>query len=253
MKRKRILSIHVNTGSYQDFLDRITRLGQARESSYVCLANVHMAIEACGEKDFATVVNGADVVAPDGMPLAKAFKMLHGLDQGRIDGMRLMPDLIEAAAQNGAGVYFYGSTQAVLDGMVERSSREHPRLTISGAYSPPFRELSGLEQEEEVARINSSGAQIVFVGLGCPKQELWMARNKGKINAVMIGAGGAFSVYAGLLQRAPVWMQKSSMEWLYRLCKEPRRLWKRYLVTNSTFLGLMTIEMLRKTLGVERF
>jgi N-acetylglucosaminyldiphosphoundecaprenol N-acetyl-beta-D-mannosaminyltransferase len=246
MRRKRIISIGIDTGLYGDFLTEVLRLGQARQSSYVCLANVHMVIEAHMGKTFADIVTGADIVTPDGMPLTKALKFLYGLDQERVEGMRLLPDLVAAAEKEGLSVYFYGTTVEVLEGILRRVALEHPQLKIAGAHSPPFRELAALEQEEDVVRINASGAQIVFVSLGCPKQEVWMARNKGKIKAVMVGAGGAFPVYAGFLERAPLWMQKRSLEWFFRLCQEPKRLWKRYLVTNSKFLLLAGKEWLKK-------
>jgi N-acetylglucosaminyldiphosphoundecaprenol N-acetyl-beta-D-mannosaminyltransferase len=161
-----------------------------------------------------------------------------------------MPDLFAAAEKSGLSVFFYGSTEGVLKGILQRIDREHPQLEVAGAYSPPFRELSDSEQKEHVARINASGAQIVFVSLGCPKQEIWMARNMGKINAVMIGVGNAFPVYDGRECRAPQWMQKLSLEWFHRLCQEPRRLWKRYLVTNSIFLWLMLSAKWRRLLSM---
>lgn len=249
MKRERVLRLEIDTGPRRNFMAEILRLGQLRQSSYVCFANVHMAVEAYRDKQFAEVVHGADMVAPDGMPLVKALELLYGLDQERVEGMRLMPDLVAAAAETDMSVYFYGSTEEVLDAILRRVAREHPHLRIAGAHSPPFRDLSALEQAETVSRINASGAQIVFVGLGCPKQEIWMAGNKGKINAVMLGVGGAFPVYAGLLERAPQWMQKLSLEWAFRLGQDPKRLWKRYMTTNSVFLWLMTVELVRKYLG----
>jgi N-acetylglucosaminyldiphosphoundecaprenol N-acetyl-beta-D-mannosaminyltransferase len=120
--------------------------------------------------------------------------------------------------------------------MVERATKEHPALRIAGVWSPPFAPLEHMDLDAEAARINASGAHIVMVSLGCPKQERWMAAMKGRVNGVMLGLGGAFLLYAGMDTRAPKWMRDASLEWLYRLALEPRRLWKRYLVTNSLFL-----------------
>lgn len=243
--KHRIISLDLSLGSYRDFVNEITDIAKKRKSSYVCVANIHMTIEAWLQSKFAGVVNAADIVTPDGMPLIPSLKLLYGLDQERVSGMDLLPDLIAEAEKKKLSIFFYGSTSDVLNKISARIKREHPALSIAGAYSPPFRDLSEDEEGEIVERINNSGANIVMVALGCPKQEFWMARHKGKINAVMIGLGGAFPVYAGVQKRAPVWMQKSSLEWLFRLCQEPRRLFKRYFVTNTLFIILLLRELIR--------
>lgn len=245
MEKSCVVSLDLSTGPYRGFVEKITELARVRSSSYVCVANVHMTIEAWQNPDFAAVVNGADIATPDGMPLAKSLKLLYGIDQERVAGMDLMPDLIAEAGKRGLSLFFYGSTDAVLQAITDRVRREHPTLKIAGSDSPPFRELSEKEEGEIVEKINNSGANIVMVALGCPKQEMWMARHKGKINAVMVGVGGAFPVYAGMQARAPEWMQRCALEWLYRLWQEPRRLFRRYFVTNSLFLVLMTIELVK--------
>lgn len=240
MKKRRVVSLDLSTGPYQVFVEQIVLLGEQRTTSYVCVANVHMCIEVWQNPDFDSVVNNADIATPDGMPLAKSLKLLYGIDQERVAGMDLLPDLITEAEKRGLSLFFYGSTDEVLEKITARIGREHPGAKIAGAYSPPFRPLSDDEEQAIVKRINDSGANLVMVALGCPKQEMWMARHKGKINAVMVGVGGAFPVYAGTQDRAPQWMQQCSLEWLYRLYQEPRRLFKRYVVTNSLFLFLMT-------------
>ncbi|MFZ2949510.1 MAG: WecB/TagA/CpsF family glycosyltransferase [Desulfuromonadaceae bacterium] len=245
MNKQRIISIDLNTGPYTSFVEHIMALGRAWISSYVCVANVHMVVEAYKSPVFADVVNDADLVTPDGMPLVKGLKLLYGTNQERVAGMDLLPDLLRAAEQDGQSIFIYGSTDNVLQAMTRRVAAEHPHLKVAGAYSPPFRPLSDEEDCDIVKRINASSANLVFVALGCPKQEMWMAHNKGKINAVMLGVGGAFPVYAGLQKRAPLWAQNASLEWLYRLCQEPRRLFRRYLVTNTTFVLLMLWEMVK--------
>jgi len=133
----------------------------------------------------------------------------------------------------------------VLKKIEQKALYEFPKLIIAGLFSPPFRKLSESEENEIVKKINYSNASLIFVALGCPKQEIWMKRMKGKINGVMVGVGGAFPVYAGITKRAPLWMQKTSLEWLFRMIQEPGRLWKRYLVTNSKFIFLSLIELIR--------
>jgi N-acetylglucosaminyldiphosphoundecaprenol N-acetyl-beta-D-mannosaminyltransferase len=143
-------------------------------------------------------------------------------------------------------VFFYGSTDATLARLRTSLAKQFPLLRIGGAYSPPFRPLSAAEDQAEVDMINRSGAHVVFVGLGCPKQEKWMAAHRGRLHAVMIGVGAAFDYHSGLIRRAPLWWQRNGLEWLYRLGSEPRRLMKRYLVTNTLFI----IGVSRQLLGL---
>jgi N-acetylglucosaminyldiphosphoundecaprenol N-acetyl-beta-D-mannosaminyltransferase len=235
----RVVGIPLGTGTYPSFVDRIISLGRNRISSYVCVANVHMTIEAHDDPVYAAVVDGADLVTPDGMPLIIALRLLYGIRQDRVAGMDLIVDVVEAAERERLSVFFYGSETGVLDKIRERIRREYPNLEIAGMHSPPFRELTGVEKAEEVDLINRSGANIVLVALGCPKQEVWMAGNKGKIRAVMVGLGAAFPIFAGTQRKAPEWMRKASLEWLYRLGQEPGRLWRRYFYTNTKFIWLL--------------
>lgn len=240
-----LLSLRLSTGTYEQFVGKIADLAARRVSSYVCVANVHMLVEAWKKPTFAQDVNQAIVVAPDGMPLALGLRWLYGVNQPRVAGMDLFPDLLATATQQKLTVFFFGSTNEVLSGVLAQCQIQFPGCTVAGSYSPPFRPMSPDEEEAIIARINSSGANLVFVALGCPKQEAWMARMQGRIHAVMLGVGGAFPVFAGLQNRAPVWMQHLSLEWAYRLYQEPNRLWKRYLVTNSVFIGIFLKEYIR--------
>ena len=235
--KKKVIEIMVSTGKYSTFLNEFITLSDERKSSYVCVANVHMAIEAHKELSFRSIVNRADVTTPDGMPLAKAIKLLYAIDQDRVAGMDIMPDLMHLCHQKGKRIFLYGSTKDILEKIIEKAKVEFPNLQIS-AYSPPFRELTENEKNKIVSMINSYDPDFVFVALGCPKQEKWMAEHKGKINSCMIGLGGAFEVYAEVKTRAPKWMQNYSLEWLYRLMQDPKRLWKRYLYTNTYFVLL---------------
>ncbi|WP_247237830.1 WecB/TagA/CpsF family glycosyltransferase [Telluribacter sp. SYSU D00476] len=240
--RKPLLETYITTGSYDTFVEKLTNIAKSKISSYVCVANVHMIVEAYKSSTFAKIVNDADIVAPDGVPLSIGLKWLYGTHQDRVAGMDLLPSLLLQAEKQELNVFFFGSTPEVLDAMRKRCMSIYPNLKIAGAISPPFRPLNKEEDEAIAQRINLSGAHIVFVALGCPKQEKWMAEMKGKVNALMIGLGGAFPVFAGLQSRAPIWMQRMSLEWLFRLYQEPGRLWKRYLTTNPLFILLFIKE-----------
>jgi N-acetylglucosaminyldiphosphoundecaprenol N-acetyl-beta-D-mannosaminyltransferase len=239
LPKKGILSIDVSFGSYNQFVSSIIRRAESRISSYVCVANVHMLLEAHHSPEFKEVVNGAYLVTPDGMPIAKAFKPLHKIKQERVDGMSLLPALLRESEKKALSVYFYGGTQGMLDKTADFIHKRYPNLHIAGTYSPPFRNLTNLEMDAVAEKINSSGAGLVFVVLGCPKQEYWMYQMQGRIPCTMVGIGGALPVMIGIQKRAPEWMQKHSLEWLFRLHQEPRRLFKRYFMTNSHFLYLI--------------
>jgi len=204
--------------------------------------NVHMLIESYYDKNFAEIVNEADYVTPDGMPLAKALDLLYDEYQDRVAGMDLLPDLLLEAEKQRLKVFFYGGTEQMQQATQDHVRRHYPTLLTTGFHSPPFRLLTNEEESEIIERINSTGTNLVFVALGCPKQEKWMASMKGRIHACMIGIGGALPVMVGMQSRAPEWMQKNSLEWLYRLYQEPRRLWKRYFITNSLFILLFVRE-----------
>jgi N-acetylglucosaminyldiphosphoundecaprenol N-acetyl-beta-D-mannosaminyltransferase len=180
----------------------------------------------------------------DGMPITWVLRKLGFPTQQRINGPDLMWKYCEKAEKDGQKIFFYGSTDEVLALLKARLMATFPALQIAEMYSPPFRELTEIEDAEIVSRINASGAGVVFIGLGCPRQELWMHQHRGKINAVMIGVGAAFNYHAGTTKRAPVWMQNAGLEWLHRLASDPRRLWKRYFVTNSIFIVAITAQLL---------
>lgn len=243
--KHKLITINISLGNFETFIKKIIELGQKKQSSYVCVANVHMCIETYRSSEFANIVNQSDITTPDGMPLIKALKWLYGVVQEKVSGPDLMPKVLEAAEQQGLKVYFYGSTLPILEKLDAFCMGHYPNLSLAGVYSPPFRVLTDDETKEDIKRINESGANIVFVALGCPKQERWMASMKGKINAVMIGVGGAFPMLVGVEKRAPLWMQQNGLEWFYRLIQDPQRLFKRYLVTNTAFLYLIFKEKLK--------
>lgn len=202
----------------------------------VCICNVHSVVRAWQETEFGRVVNEADMATPDGAPVAWMLRRLGHAGQQRINGPDLMWRYCEQAQLRGEPIFFYGGTEETLARMRLMLLAAFPGLKIVGAISPPFRALTPDEDATIVDQINASGAGVVFVSLGCPKQELWMAAHRGRVHAVMIGVGAAFDFHAGTTRRAPRWMQNSGLEWLHRLLSEPRRLGKRYFVTNSLFI-----------------
>lgn len=238
MNKQFLINFPIHLGSYQDFTENILKLAESRASSYICVANVHQLVEAYLDNSFLPVPQKADIVVPDGMPLTWALKIMYNIQQQRIAGMDLLPDLLRKAEKRKLSVYFYGGTQEVLNETCSYIKKNFQNLNLAGCYSPPFRCLTPEEESEVACMINNSEAHLVFVVLGCPKQEKWMASMKHKINATMIGIGGALPVMIGKQQRAPVWVQNIGMEWFYRLAQEPERLWKRYLITNSVFIYL---------------
>jgi N-acetylglucosaminyldiphosphoundecaprenol N-acetyl-beta-D-mannosaminyltransferase len=234
-----VLHANISTGQTADFVDAILSLGAARTSAYVCFANVHMLVEAERNPDFGRILNQAAVTAPDGSPVAAAVRWFRGPAQQRMAGMDMLPALLHAAAERGQSVYFYGTTPEVLQAMVWRARWELPTLRIAGVHAPPFRPLTAAEDAAEVAAINAADPDLLFVALGCPKQEQWMAAHQGRIRACMLGVGQAFPVYAGLEPRLPLWARRLWLEWAFRLWQEPRRLGRRYLLTNSRFVYLV--------------
>ncbi len=220
------------------------------EAAYVCVAGVHGVMEAQRDPHLRRVFNQAGLVTPDGMPLVWLSR-LHGHPAvRRVYG----PDLLLAACQRsltaGWKHYFYGGAPGVAELLIERLCRRFPGLAIAGHATPPFRPLSPAEDQEAVERINASGADIVWVGLGAPKQEFWMAAHLGRIAApVMIGVGAAFDFHAGMKRQAPLWMQRSGLEWLFRLASEPTRLWRRYLLNNPAFVLLVVLQ----AIGIKKY
>lgn len=242
-----ILNSHIDALSWEDTIQQITTWSSTNESRYICICNVHSVVTAKNEPDLQTAINNADMATPDGFPIAWTLRRMGHKNQERINGPDLMWKLCEYSNNQTLNIFLYGSTTKTLDKLKLCLSNRFPKIQIVGSYSPPFRTLTVEEDDEIINLINSSGAQVVFVGLGCPKQELWMAKQRGKINATMIGVGAAFDYHAGTLKRAPIWMRELGVEWLYRLAMEPGRLWKRYLMTNTVFIYETALFFLKRT------
>ncbi|WP_295750815.1 WecB/TagA/CpsF family glycosyltransferase [Undibacterium sp.] len=249
--RASVLSAKIDTLSWETALQRLYLWASQKESRYVCICNAHSVVTAGQDTAFAEVVAQADMATPDGAPVAWMIRKQGFKAQQRINGPDLMWRYCALAATREESIYLYGATPETLLILQQRLLTAFPGLKIAGAYSPPFRALTDQEDADVVARINASGAGTVWVSLGCPKQELWMAAHRGRINAVMIGVGAAFDYHAGTIVRAPLWMQNSGLEWLHRLVSEPKRLWRRYLVTNSLFIAGAARQLTRQLMGVK--
>ncbi|HEY0680624.1 MAG TPA: WecB/TagA/CpsF family glycosyltransferase [Chitinophagaceae bacterium] len=242
----RIISLNIDHVTFNESLDKVMEWALDRTRAYVCFANVHMTMEAHQDPGFKENINMASLVLADGKPIAVAGRLLYGKKQERIAGMDFMPAILKKANQYKAKVFLYGSTQPVLDALEQKIRSDYRNVELAGAITPPFRNLSAGELNDHIDQINRSGANLVMVSLGCPKQEKWMSANSHRINAVLLGVGGAFAVTAGLQKRSPVWMQRLGLEWLHRLMQEPGRLFKRYFVTNTGFLFLLSKEIIKR-------
>jgi len=242
-----VLETFVDSIDWDGALRSIHRWARFRQSRTICCCNVHSVISVRRDVAVYSAIHGADLVTPDGMPIVWMMRRLGFATQQRINGPDLMWKACAMAARQRLAIFLYGSSDATLLALQACLRKHFPDIRIAGVISPPFRNLSVIENECMVARINRSGASLVFVSLGCPRQELWMAQHRGRVRAVMIGVGAAFDYHAGTLTRAPAWMQAHGLEWLYRLCVEPRRLWKRYALTNSLFVLGAARQLLTRT------
>jgi N-acetylglucosaminyldiphosphoundecaprenol N-acetyl-beta-D-mannosaminyltransferase len=241
-----VLGMRVDATSYRETASAIAALATTGVGGAVCVATVHMVMEAFDDPEFQRIVNAADRVTPDGVPLVWALRLLGFKRAQRVYGPSLLPVVCELAAERQLTVGFYGGSPEVLDTLIERISQQFPGLRIPFAFAPPFRALTTDEDEQVVDGIANSETQILFVGLGCPKQERWIAEHRDSLSCVMIGVGAAFDFQAGHKAQAPLWMQNFGLEWLFRLCTEPRRLWWRYLYHNPRFLYHFARELVKR-------
>ena len=235
---ERVLGIPLSVTNYEETLDWIDAMVAARGRGYVCVSAVHTVVDARDDPELRAAVLGADLVVPDGQPLVWALNAL-GHDLGsRVYGPDLMWKACARAAAAGTRFFLYGGRDpAALGQLVDSLKAAHPGLTIAGTHCPPFRPLTPAEEEAVASEIDASGADVVWVGIGVPKQEKWMARMRPRLAApVLVGVGAAFDFHAGLIPQAPAWMQSRGLEWLFRVSREPRRLWRRYARTNPRFV-----------------
>ncbi len=239
IESKKIIGISVNSLQFEDQIDIIIEWAQCNLSKVVCIANVHMLVEGCRSPQFGEILHNADLVTPDGMPLVWMLRFLGAKRQDRVAGVDVLLSLCKQASENGVSIFFLGSQDIILSKMEKKLAREFPNLDIAGMRSLPFRSLTFEEDRALISSLNRSGAGLILLSLGCPKQEIWMSHHKEKIAAVMIGLGGAFPVYAGIQKRAPKFFREAGLEWLFRLVQEPNRLWRRYASTIPIFIWLV--------------
>lgn len=245
-----ILGVKItNINSYRDVYEKI-KISFNSASSYITVNNVHTIVVSVLDKKYKEVINNSFLSLPDGKPLSLVAKLKGEKNIDRIFGPTFFEKTLEWGQTDGIKHYFFGSSKEILERMNKVIKDRFPTALISGSFSPPYREFTSEENELFINQMNESRADIFWIGLGAPKQEMWMYENYKKLDhGVMIGIGAGFDYLAGNTKHAPVWMKKLALEWLYRLIQEPRRLWKRYLVTNTLFIFFVFLELL----GLRKF
>lgn len=244
-----LFGVQVSATHYEQTCDAILAAVRSRQPAVASFHAVHAIVSSADDPELLEKVNTFEVVAPDGQPVRWALNRLYGAGlSDRVYGPELMLRLCGRCAREGVAIYLYGGSPQVIEALRANLTRRYPDLQIAGAEAPPFRPLSPEEDAQMVCRINDSGAAIVFIGLGCPKQDHFAYDHRTRIAAVQVCVGAAFDFHAGMKKMAPAWMQSHGLEWLFRLVQEPRRLWRRYLVTNSLFLQKFTWQWMRMRL-----
>ena len=231
-----IMGVHLATINMPWLIEFTKRYIKELSGNYMCVSNVHTTVMSFDDEEYCAVQNGGIMAIPDGGPLSSVGRKRGFSGMNRTTGPDYMKEMLKISNEEGYRHFFYGSTEETLKKLQRTLKRSYPNVQVVGMFSPPFRTLSAQEDEEIVHMINESNADFVWIGLGAPKQERWMAEHQGKIKGFMIGVGAAFDYEAGNIDRAPMWMQKANLEWLYRLLQEPKRLFKRYFYTNTKFI-----------------
>ena len=251
LKYYSILGTNINVTDMEKTVRYMETHLEELRGHYICVSNVHTTVTAYRNPQYRAVQNGAAMNIPDGKPLSIVQRMGGEKDAGRVPGPDLMPELFALSEKKGYRHYFYGSTQETLDALKERLAEKYPEMTVAGMYSPPFRPMTEEEDREAVERINAAKPDFIWVGLGAPKQEKWMAEHEGRLCGVMLGVGAGFDFHAGTVKRAPKWMQEICMEWLYRIGQDPKRLLVRYLDTNFSLVFDLMKEGLKGKKGID--
>ena len=230
-----IMGVNIAAINMEWLLEYLDKNLKDLSGDYMCVANVHTTVTAYENPEYCAVQNGGIMAIPDGGPLSTVGRK-RGYNIERTTGPSLMGEIFKSTAKKGYRHFFYGSKQETLDQLEAKLQENYPGIQIAGMYSPPFRPLTEEEDTAVIKMINDAKPDFVWIGLGAPKQEIWMADHQGKIDGLMIGVGAGFDYYAGNIERAPEWMQRSNMEWFYRLIQDPKRLFGRYLHTNTKFI-----------------
>ena len=234
----RILGVNIAVTNMREVVNLIVNNVTDLQGKFICLSNVHTTVMSEKDEEYRSIQNSAFLALPDGSPLALVQRLRGYRGAEQVAGPDLMPEIWKATEHTELSHYFYGSTQETIEALHKNLIRKYPELKIAGMEAPPFRPLTDEEDRETIERINASGADFVWVGLGAPKQEKWMYDHRERIHALMLGVGAGFDFHAGTVKRAPSWMREHYLEWLYRLIQDPKRLWKRYVQTNGKFLLL---------------
>jgi len=249
IQKRNLFSVNYSIVDYQSASDKVIEKAEKNQSFGVTALAVHGLIESVWDKNLANQVNQINLIVPDGQPIRWALNNFYNVNlKDRVYGPILTLHVLEKADQKNLKVYLYGSKAVTLEKLKTFINKNYPGVHICGIHVDRFREATKEEDDVDIKKINDSGAHIVLVGRGCPRQERWVANHLGKVNAAMLAVGAAFDFYAGTVKQAPRWMQNNGLEWLYRLIQEPGRLWKRYLTTNSYFIYLF----LKYKLGISK-
>ena len=231
-----IMGVNIATINMDWLLDFTKENIKKLSGDYMCVTNVHATVTAYQDEKYRDVQNGGILAMPDGGPLSSVGRWRGCKEMERTTGPSYMGEIFKISAQYGWKHYFYGSKQETLDKLKLELEKNYPGIQIAGMYSPPFRPMTVEEDKKIVEEINSTHPDFLWVGLGAPKQENWMAAHQGKVEGLMVGVGAGFDYYAGNIKRAPEWMQKSNLEWVFRLIQDPKRLFSRYIKTNTKFI-----------------
>lgn len=231
-----IMGVNIAAINMEWLLEYLDKNIDLLHGDYICVSNVHTTVTSFEEPEYCAVQNGGIMAIPDGGPLSTVGRKRGHKNMQRTTGPSLMGEIFKITAEKGYRHFFYGSKQETLDLLEEKLNENYPGIQIAGMYSPPFRPLTDEEDAAVIKMINDAKPDFVWIGLGAPKQENWMVAHQGKIDGLMIGVGAGFDYYAGNIQRAPQWMQKWNLEWLYRLIQDPKRLFYRYFHTNTSFI-----------------
>jgi N-acetylglucosaminyldiphosphoundecaprenol N-acetyl-beta-D-mannosaminyltransferase len=237
-----ILGINVAVTNMKETLIYIEYNLERLRGKYICITNVHTTVMAYEDERYKKIQNDSSLILPDGNPLSSLSRKRGFKEAQRVTGPDLMHEVFKISEKKGYRHYFYGSTEDTLNQLNINLKERYPNLNISGMYSPPFKSNVSLENEDKRKEINDLKPDFIWIGLGAPKQEIWMNLHKDKLKGVMIGVGAGFDYFADKIKRAPKWMQKYSLEWLYRLIQEPKRLFNRYLQTNVKFIWYAVIK-----------
>jgi N-acetylglucosaminyldiphosphoundecaprenol N-acetyl-beta-D-mannosaminyltransferase len=244
--RCNVLGVGISAVNQSSALEMISNWIATRQRQYVCITGVHGVMESQRDPALKTIHNRAGLVTPDGVPMVWANWFAGHTGVRRVYGPDLMLNICATGVERGWRHYFYGGGPGVAQTLAQALTRRFPGLIVAGLYTPPFRPLTVAEDAQVVEQINATRADIVWVGLSTPKQEYWMSAHLGRLEApVMVGVGAAFDFNAGLKKQAPRWLRNCGFEWAFRLCTEPRRLWKRYLINNPLFLVQLALQALR--------